>query len=194
MTEVLLFHHAQGQTPGFLEFAGRLREGGHVVHTPDLYEGKTFPSLDEGVAYAKKVGFDTIARRGLRSADELPRDLVYGGFSLGVMPAQTLAQNRPGARGALLFSGAFPAEEFGTPWPQGVALEIHMMEKDPWVLEGDLEAARKLVASVEGARLFLYPGKGHLFADSSLPDYDQGAAALLLKRTLAFLKKQEGRD
>ena len=194
MTEVLLFHHAQGQTPGFLEFAGRLRERGHVVHTPDLYEGKTFSSLDEGVAHAKKMGFDTIAQRGLHSAEGLPRDLVYGGFSLGVMPAQSLAQNRPGARGALLFSGAFPPEEFGRPWPKGVALEIHMMEKDPWVLEGDLEAARKLVASVEGARLFLYPGNGHLFADSSLPDFDPGAAALLLKRTLAFLKKLEGRD
>ena len=189
MTEVLLFHHAQGQTPGFLEFAERLREGGHVVHTPDLYEGKTFSSLDQGVAHAKKVGFDTIAQRGLHSAEGLPRDLVYGGFSLGVMPAQSLAQNRPGARGALLFSGAFPPEEFGTPWSKGVALEIHMMEKDPWVLEGDLEAARKLVASVEGARLFLYPGNGHLFADSSLPDFDQGATTLLLKRVLEFMKQ-----
>lgn len=189
MTEVVLFHHAQGQTPGFLAFAARLRSAGHTVHTPDLYEGRTFGSLDEGVANAKRIGFDTIAQEGRRAAERLPAQVVYAGFSLGVLPAQSLAQTRPGAKGALLFSAAFPASEFGGPWPKGVPLEIHMMERDPWVQEGDLDAARELVKSVEGAQLFLYPGERHLFADESLPDYDKGSAELLEKRVLAFLKK-----
>lgn len=187
MAEILLFHHAQGQTPGFLAFADELRAAGHVVHAPDLYDGKTFADLDEGVGYAKEVGFETIGERGRRAADDLPNELVYGGFSLGVMPAQELAQTRPGAKGALFFSAAFPASEFGESWPQGVPLQIHMMEDDEWATE-DLPAARELVESSNDAELFLYPGDGHLFADSSLPDYDQGAAKQLEERVLPFLE------
>jgi dienelactone hydrolase len=185
VAEVLLFHHAQGQTPGFLAFADDLRAAGHTVHTPDLYDGNTFDDLDAGVGYAKQVGFGEIADRGQRAADGLPDALVYAGFSLGVMPAQALAQTRPGAKGALLFSAALPAAEFG-PWPQGVPVQIHMMEGDEWALE-DLPAARELVGSVDGAELFLYPGDKHLFADSSLSDYDPQAATLLKERVLAFL-------
>ncbi|TML12493.1 MAG: dienelactone hydrolase [Actinobacteria bacterium] len=189
MAELLLFHHAQGQTPGFLAFADDLRAAGHTVHTPDLYDGNTFAELDEGVGYAKQVGFGTIGERGRIAAEGLPNELVYGGFSLGVMPAQMLAQTRPRAKGALLFSAAFPASEFGDQWPQGVPLQIHMMESDEWALE-DLPAARQL-ETVEGAELFLYPGDGHLFADSSLPDYDESAATLLKQRVLGFLDNIE---
>ena len=186
MTEILLFHHAQGQIRGFLAFADALRAAGHVVHAPDLYDGKTFSDLDEGVGYAKDVGFATIGERGRLAADGLPSELVYAGFSLGAMPAQELAQTRPGAKGALLFHAAFPASEFGGSWPPGVPLQIHMMEDDEWSLE-DLPAARELVQSLDGAELFLYPGDRHLFADSSLPDYDEGAAKLLEQRVLGFL-------
>ena len=187
MAEILLFHHAQGQTPGFLAFADELRAAGHTVHSPDLYDGKTFAALDDGVGYAQQVGFDTILERGRLAGESLPNELVYGGFSLGVMPAQMLAQTRPGAKGALLFSAAIPTSEFGRPWPQGVPVQIHMMEADEWALE-DLEAARQLEAS-DGAELFLYPGDGHLFADNSLPDYDESAATLLKQRVLSFLDK-----
>src|SRR6266487_4306086 len=159
MAEILLFHHAQGQTPGFLAFADELRAAGHTVHAPDLYEGKTFAALDEGVGFAKQVGFDTILERGRLAAESLPTGLVYAGFSLGVMPAQMLAQTRPGAKGALLFHAAFPTSEFGAAWPRGVPLQIHMMNADEWVLEGDLDAARELEKTVEGAKLFLYPGE-----------------------------------
>ena len=186
MAEVLLFHHAQGQTPGFLAFADELRAAGHVVYAPDLYDGKTFTDLDEGVGYAKQVGFDTIIERCRLAARSLPNELVYAGFSLGVMGAQELAQTRPGAKGALLFSAALPASEFGGSWPQGVPLQIHMMEADEWAME-DLPAARALVETIAGAELFLYPGDRHLFADNSLADYDEGAAKLLKQRVLNFL-------
>jgi len=185
MAEILLFHHAQGLTPGVLAFANALRAAGHTVHTPDLYDGNTFDDLEEGVGYARETGFGTIVERGRAAADGLPDELVYGGFSLGVMPAQLLAQTRGGAKGALFFSAAMPASEFGD-WQQGVPLQIHMMEDDPWADE-DLPAARELVASVAGAELFLYPGDRHLFADSSLDDYDEDAAKLVEQRVLAFL-------
>jgi dienelactone hydrolase len=187
MTEILLFHHAQGQTQGFLAFADELRAAGHVVHAPDLYDGNTFTDINDGVGYAREVGFGTIQERGVHAADGLPNELVYAGFSLGASPAQALAQTRSDAKGALLFHAAFPASEFGDSWPAGVPLQIHMMEDDPWV-EEDLPAARELVEAVDGAELFLYPGDGHLFADNSLPDYDESAATLLEQRVLAFLK------
>lgn len=188
MTEVVLYHHAQGLTEGVKAFADELRAAGHDVHTPDLYDGNTYTSLDDGIAYAKEVGFGTILERGRLAAEGLPSDVVYSGFSLGVMPAQMLAQTRPGAQGALLFSAALPTSEFGNGWPEGVPAQIHMMKDDEWA-EEDLPAARELTEAVDGAELFLYEGDAHLFADSSLPDYDEAAATLLTERVLAFLQR-----
>ncbi len=189
MAEVLLFHHAQGQTEEFAAFADELRRAGHTVHTPDLFDGRTFATIEEGMAYAQQVGFpEEIIERGARAANELPNKLVYAGFSLGVLPAQKLAQTRPGARGALLFYACVPAKYFG-PWPADVPVQIHGMDADPiFVGEGDLDAARAIVESTEQAELFLYPGDQHYFADSSLPSYDASAAALLTRRVLDFLQ------
>ena len=188
MAEVLLFHHAMGQTEGFAAFADELRQAGHTVHTPDLFEGRTFGSIDEGMAYVKELGFEEILARGDRAADALPNELVYAGFSLGVVPAQKLAQTRPGARGALFFYSCVPASEFGT-WPADVPVQIHGMDADPYFVdEGDIDAAREIVDSNDDAELFLYPGNDHYFADSGLPSYDAAAAALLTQRVLDFLK------
>jgi dienelactone hydrolase len=190
MAEVLLFHHALGKTTGFEAFAEELRTAGHTVHTPDLFEGRTFGSIDDGVAHAQDVGFGEIIARGERAADALPNELVYAGFSLGVLPAQKLAQTRPGARGALFFYSCVPVAEFGS-WPAGVPVQIHGMDADPiFVDEGDLAAARQLVESAEDGEVFLYPGDQHYFADSSLPSYHQGAARLLTQRVLAFLDRR----
>jgi dienelactone hydrolase len=189
MAEVLMFHHALGQTAGFGEFADELRRAGHTVHAPDLYEGRTFATLGEGMAYAHEVGVADVIERGVSAANGLPNELVYAGFSLGVLPAQKLAQTRAGARGALLFYSCVPMSEFGTAWPAAVPVQIHGMDADPmFVDEGDLDAARALVESAEHAELFLYPGDQHYFADSSLPSYDPDAAALLTRRVLDFLR------
>lgn len=189
MAEVLLLHHAQGLTPGVVAIADRLIAEGHTVHTPDIFEGRTFDDLDSGMAFVRELGFQTAMDRGVAAAEGLPDDLVYLGLSLGVMPAQQLAQNRPGARAAILVGSAVPAEEFGGPWPTGLPLQIHGMDADPvFVGEGDIDAARELVRQA-GAELFLYPGEGHLFVDSSLPDYDEAATGLFLERTLALLAR-----
>jgi dienelactone hydrolase len=190
VAEVLLFHHAQGLTAGVRAFADELRAAGHTVHTPDLFRGQTFPSIDEGLAHAKAVGFETILENGVRLADELPAELVYAGMSLGEMIAQKLAQTRAGARGALLFYSCIPISgewAFG-PWPEGVPVQIHGMDADPiFVGEGDIDAAREIVATVDDAELFLYSGDQHYFADSSLPSYDPEATVLLTQRVLEFL-------
>lgn len=192
MAEVLLFHHAQGLTRGVRAFADDLRAAGHTVHTPDLFDGRTFPSIDEGLAYIRGIGFDDMRERGVRVADELPAALVYAGFSFGVLPAQKLAQTRHGARGALLFYSCLPISgewAFG-PWPDGVPVQIHGMDNDPiFVGEGDIVAAREIVEKAKDAELFLYPGDQHYFADSSLPSYDAEATALLTRRVLAFLRR-----
>jgi dienelactone hydrolase len=189
MAEVVLFHHAQGLTPGVVAFAEELRGAGHTVHTPDLFDGRTFGSIEEGMKYAEEIGFpDGVIERGAAAVEGLPAGLVYAGFSLGVLPAQKLAQTRPGARGALLFYSCVPVSAFGPSWPAGVPVQVHGMDADPiFVGEGDIDAARELVDEAEDGELFLYPGDQHYFADSSLPSYDPEATALLTQRVLSFL-------
>jgi dienelactone hydrolase len=192
MAEVLLFHHAQGVTPGVTAFADDLRAAGHTVHVPDLFDSRTFGSIDEGMAFIKDQGFDALRERGVRTADALPAELVYAGFSFGESIAQQLAQTRGGARGALLFYSCIPISgewAFG-PWPEGVSVQIHGADRDPYFVdEGDIDAARDIVAKVADAELFLYPGDQHYFADSSLPSYDPVATALLMTRVLDFLAR-----
>jgi dienelactone hydrolase len=192
MAEVLLFHHAQGLSPGIGAFADELRAAGHTVHVPDLFDGRTFGSIDDGMAFINAQGFDALRARGVHTADDLPAQLVYGGFSFGETIAQQLAQTRPGARGALLFYSCIPITgewAFG-PWPDGVPVQIHGADQDPYFVgEGDIDAAREIVATVPDSELFLYPGDQHYFADSSLPSYDPEAAALLMTRVLEFLAR-----
>jgi dienelactone hydrolase len=188
MSDVLLYHHVQGLTEGVRSFADTLRRSGHTVNTPDLFDGRTFATLEEGMAFASEAGFDALAERGVAAAEGIGPDVVYAGFSFGVMIAQRLAQTRPGARGALLMYSCLPVSEFGEAWPEGVPVQVHGKEGDEFFLE-DIDAARFLVQSSEGAELFLYPGTEHLFADSSLPAYDPAAATLLTERVRAFLDR-----
>jgi dienelactone hydrolase len=188
MAEVLLFHHAQGLTPGVIAFADALRQAGHTVHSPDLFAGRTFESIDQGLAFVRERGFDALLKQGQQLAEALPNELVYAGFSLGVLPAQMLAQTRAGARGALLFYSCLPVAEFGTAWPKDLPVQVHGMDADLYFVdEGDIDAARALIAEANNGELFLYHGDQHYFADSSLPSYDPQATALLIQRVLTFL-------
>jgi dienelactone hydrolase len=190
--EVVLFHHLQGLTDGVLAFADQLRAGGHTVHTPDLFDGQRPASIDDGAALTEAIGDQALRERADRAVAGLPANLVYAGMSFGVTVAQRLAQTRPGARGALLYEACIPVTgewAFG-PWPGGVPVQIHGMDKDPFfALEGDIDAARELVAAAgsELAELFVYPGDRHLFTDSSLPSYDADAAALVIERSRQLL-------
>jgi dienelactone hydrolase len=192
MAEVVLFHHVQGLTDGMRAFAEQLSAGGHTVHTPDLFDGDRPATVDDGIAYVQSVGDEVLGDRADRVVAGLPEGLVYAGFSWGAATAQRFAQTRPGARGALLYEACIPITgewAFG-PWPDAVPVQIHGMDKDPFfALEGDIDAARELVetAGPELAELFVYPGDRHLFADSSLPSYDAGAATLVLQRSREFL-------
>jgi dienelactone hydrolase len=187
MAEVLFFHHVLGRTAGFLALADTIREAGHTVHTPDMFGGATFDSIEAGMDHTRTAGHDPVGV-GLRAADDLPADLVYAGVSYGVMPAQRLAQTRPGARGALLLEGAAPPDHFAPAWPADVPVQVHGMDDDPvFAGEGDVEFARTVVAQANQGELFLYPGNTHLFVDSDLPGHDAEATALAVKRMLDFL-------
>jgi dienelactone hydrolase len=189
MAEVVLFHHVCGLTDGVVAFAEELRRAGHSVHTPDLFDGNVFDNLDEGMAYEESLGFEELLARADRAVEPLPAVLVYGGFSMGVVAAEKLVITRPGAAGALFFESCVPAAEFGS-WPDGVPLQVHGMDADPFFAkEGDIDAARELVGSIDDGELFVYPGDKHLFTDSSLPSYDADATVLLTKRVLDFLTR-----
>lgn len=194
MAEVVLFHHVQGLTDGVRAFAEQLRAGGHAVHTPDLFEGELPASIDEGIALVRSLGEDVLEERTAQAVGDLPEALVYAGFSFGAGTAQRLAQTRPGALGALLYESCISITgewSFG-PWPAGVPVQIHGKDHDPFfALEGDIDAARELVATVgpDLGELFVYPGEQHLFSDSSLASYDADAAALVVQRSTDFLDR-----
>ncbi|CAN5696445.1 hypothetical protein BH24CHL5_BH24CHL5_08850 [soil metagenome] len=157
-------------------------------------------AADAGVAIdetqtVRIVRGSRFGRRGLEraveAAQELPSDVVYVGISLGVMPAQQLAQTRPGARGAAFLEACAPVAEFGE-WPKGVPVQIHGMDADQFFAEeGDIDAARALVQEVEDAELFLYPGDRHLFTDPSLSTGDAQAAARVRERLKDFLVRSD---
>ncbi len=194
MADVLLLHHVQGLTDGVRAFAEQLRAGGHTVHTPDLFDGARPATVDDGVAHVRSIGSQVLQERADRLVAELPAALVYAGFSWGAGMAQQFAQTRPRAVGALLYESCMPitGEWAVGPWPDGVPVQIHGMDKDPFfALEGDIDAARELVETVgpDLAELFVYPGDRHLFADSSLPSYDPDATALVVQRSRALLDR-----
>ena len=135
MAEVVVFHHALGLTDAVRRLADALRDAGHTVHTPDLYDGRTFVTLEEGLAYSEEIGGPMgVVDRGRAAVGPLPSEVVYVGFSLGVLPAQSLAQTRPGARGAVLCYSALPLGKWGdnwpATWPDGVRLQLHILEGD----------------------------------------------------------------
>ena len=190
MADVVLFHHVQGLTAGVHRLADELRRGGHTVHTPDFFEGSTFDSIDDGFAAMRARGDGAVDAWADALVAELPPEVVYAGISLGVMPAQRLAQTRPGAAGALLLEACAPASAFADAWPAGVPVQVHGMERDPFFgLEGDVDAARELVAQADDGELFVYPGDVHLFTDSSLPAHDEAATAQVVERALALLAR-----
>jgi dienelactone hydrolase len=190
VTEIVLFHHAQGLTDGVRAFAEELRQSGHIVTLPDLYGGRTFTDLNEAVAYAQQeVGIEKIVELGEAAVAEaaLPEAVVYAGFSLGAMPAQKLAQTRRGALGAIIYHGGVPASAFGSDWPATVALQIHVQEQDEWT---ELDVVQALAADAVDGELFTYPGSAHLVTDNSLDEYDAEITSAVLIRTLSFLDRR----
>jgi len=186
VTEIVLFHHAQGLTAGVHAFADHLRGAGHQVTVPDLYAGVTFATLEAGVAHAAEIGLPEITARGVAAVQGLPEKLVYAGFSLGALPAQKLAQTRPGALGALIYHGGVPVTAFGQQWPATVPLQVHVAEEDEW---SEVDVAQDLAAAAPDGEVFVYPGAAHLTTDSSLSEYQPETAALILRRSLDFLAR-----
>ena len=177
-----MFHHALGLTPSVQHFATLLRDAGHTVHTPDLFDGRTFAQIEDGLAYSEELGGPmAMVDRARAAVEPLAADLFYVGFSLGVLSAQSLAQTRQGARGAALCYSALPLGQWGdnwpAEWPDGVSLQLHIADGDE-----DFEIAQGLASTVPGAELFVYPGAEHYFAER-----DEEAAALLRQRVLTLL-------
>ncbi|XKH55836.1 dienelactone hydrolase family protein [Citricoccus nitrophenolicus] len=187
MTAILLFHHALGLTDGVRWLAGRLADAGHTVHTPDLFAGRTFGTLEDGVAHAgQDVGVDGILQRADEAAATHPEATGFLGISLGALPAYRLAQTRPSARACIAISAALPVDHFAPHWPAGVALDLHLKSSDPWG-EDDLPVAWRLAGDV--AELYEYPGDQHLFTEHGHSDFDPAATNLVLSRTLATLER-----
>jgi dienelactone hydrolase len=192
VTTIALFHSALGLRPGVLEFAARLRAAGHAVYPIDSFDGETFDDLDQGMAKRDAIGIPELLRRAQQGVDGLPAGTVYAGFSMGCGVAEFLAATRPGARGAVLMSGALDPQSFGVQrWPQLVPVQVHYAADDPLVDPAPVEALANAVRAADAyVEVHTYPVAGHLFADPDLADYDPNAAELLLRRVLDFLGRR----
>jgi dienelactone hydrolase len=191
VARVVLFHHAQGLRDDVRAWADSLREAGHQVTTPELFEGRTFERLEDGIAHRDELGVPELMRRAAQALDELPAEMVYAGFSMGASTAHYFAVTRPGARAVLLMHGTAPVASLGeAAWPSGLPGQLHCKETDPLMDVRGVEALEQMAGSA-GAPLefFTYPGEGHLFADPEGPDYDADSAGLMLERELALLAR-----
>lgn len=194
MAEVALFHHVQGLTAGIRAMAAELQADGHTVHTPDFFDGVTPVDIQDGIDLVGQLGEAALLQRAVDLVDSLPADLIYVGTSWGAMLAQRFAQQRPGARGAVLLEGFIDLAApwgFG-PWPASVPVQIHGMDADPFFAEeGDLAAAEEFAAGpgADLAEVFTYPGAAHLFTDSSLPSHDPSARTLVIERMRRFIQR-----
>ncbi|QNE77935.1 dienelactone hydrolase [Streptomyces finlayi] len=187
LMNIMLFHSMYGLRPAVHAAAERLRSAGHVVRVPDLFEGHTFESAEEGMAFKEQVGKDELLRRAvLAAAPYSDQGLVYAGFSFGASTAQTLALGDAKARGLLLFHGTSDIAESAS--VDELPVQLHVADPDPfeshdWLTSWYLQMQRT-GADVE---VYRYPGAGHLFTDPELPDFDQASAEQAWKVALGFL-------
>jgi dienelactone hydrolase len=191
VSRIVLLHSAQGLGPGVEIWADRLREAGHEVWAPDLFEGRTFDRLEDGIAHRDEVGVAELMRRAEAALAELPGDVVYCGFSMGAASAGYYAATRKGSRGAVLISGVTPLAQLGVErWPEGVPAQVHFTAEDEWIDRGGVESFEHALDAVRAKlEIHVYPGSGHLFADPASPGYDPAAAELLLTHVLGFLER-----
>jgi dienelactone hydrolase len=184
---IMLFHSTYGLRPAVRAAADRLRAAGHEVWTPDLFDGRTFGTVEEGMAYKDEIGKEELLKRAvLAAAPYSERGLVYAGFSLGAATAQTLALGDHNARGLLLLHGTSDIAPSAS--VDGLPVQLHVAEPDPFETDDWLSAwylqMRKAGADVE---IYRYAGAGHLYTDPDLPDYDEEAAEATWRVALGFL-------
>ncbi|MER0241863.1 dienelactone hydrolase family protein [Streptomyces sp. HSW2009] len=184
---IVLFHSAYGLRPAVHAAAERLRAAGHEVHVPDLYEGRTVESVEEGRALKDEIGTDELLVRAVRAVAPLSaRGLVYAGFSLGGAIAQNLALGDTEARGLLLLHGTSDiAEDAAT---DGLPVQLHVADPDPFEPHDWLNAwYLRMGRAGADVEVYRYQGAGHLYTDPELPDYDEQAAERTWQVALAFL-------
>lgn len=189
--EVVLLHSALGLRPAVHGWAAHLRAAGHRVHTPDIFDGEVFASVEEGLRKRDALGIPEIGRRTRAAVATLPAGLVFMGWSLGAVGAQVLAATRPGAKAAVLLHGIAPLPAIGVrQWPTGVPIQIHSADADPWVPEPLVQAFEAAVTTAGvHAETWRYPGAAHMFDDPDLPGHSVEATALARERITRFLER-----
>lgn len=191
MAHIVLFHHVLGLTPGVRQLAAAFTAAGHEVSTPDLFEGVTFTDIASGLQHIDALGDEALLRRAEDACRHLRADVVYAGLSLGVVPAQHLLTNRPGARGALLIHGFIDPSTMPGVWPEGCPVGVFGMRDDPFLVgDGDLDAAQRWAQSHPGLEIHLYPGAGHLFTEPALDDYDPDATQSLVVDAVGLVNRR----
>lgn len=189
MPKIALFHSVLGVRAGVHDAAARLSGAGHDVRVVDQYDGRSFDDYVEADRFARSLGYPHLMQRALDAVADLEDGFVAMGFSNGGGMSEFVATQRKVA-GVVMVAGALPLAMLGVDaWPAGTAAQVHYTREDPFRNEEWLEAVEGSVRTA-GAPLESftdYPGTGHLFTDTSLPqEYDAESAELAWGRILAF--------
>src|SRR5438874_1068073 len=105
MSHVVVFHSALGLRQGVKDFAEQIRKAGHIVITPDLYDGEIFDDYAAGGSKWTELGIPTIMQMAQASCANLVDDIVFAGFSNGAALAEFMAATHSSAKGCLLMHG-----------------------------------------------------------------------------------------
>lgn len=184
MADVMIFHGITGLIPRAAGIEQPLLEAGHRVVCPDLFEGNSFETPEEGFEYLEKVRFRTLLGRAEEAIADMPPETVLIGISMGTGVASHLARERPECAAAVLLH-AVPGRAKGEPaWPASVPVQVHTSEDDPYFSRENADA---LIAEAADCRLVLYPGSGHTFADPEAEDYAPEQAPALVRNVTEFI-------
>ncbi|GAA2775460.1 dienelactone hydrolase family protein [Saccharopolyspora taberi] len=185
MAHVALFHSVLGLRSAERLAAERLSKAGHEVVTPDLFDGQTAATLDEGFRLLDRTGWDVVVRRARQAVEDMPEGTAFVGVSMGSGVVANLLSERPAAGPVVLLHAAV---ELPARVPAGLRMQLHAAEPDefapPERVAGLRRAARESGVALE---IFRYPGAGHFYIDPELPDHDPAAAELTWRRVLDFL-------
>lgn len=192
MAHIVLFHHAQGLTTGLKQTIAQFISAGHTVTAPDMFDGLTFATVNEGVAHVESIGFDKVfahARELILSQEPLPQDVphVYIGYSMGAVPAAQHALEDPEAKVLILMHAAVDPAWFEHAWNPTLRIQVHAAKEDPWMEFDALDALRAAHGSPVEA--LLCPGSAHLYTDSSVTEFAPADAAAAYEKVFQLLNE-----
>lgn len=193
---VVVVHENRGLNPYVEDVVRRLAVAGYLALGPDaLYPLGGYPGNDdEGRTMQRKLDRDKVTEDFVAAAEllhthsESSGKVGVVGFCFGGAMSNTLAWRLPNIiKAAVPYYGGQPTAEQAAKIKAPLLLQF--AELDQRVNAGWPAYEEALKANGVDYTAHMYPGVNHGFHNDTTPRYDETAAELSWKRTLAFFDK-----